>query len=932
MHFSNWRMKTIAVLISLLTALNGLESALPTCKESDFHYEFTECDASGGRWRVQVPKPGVCNNGTPKPPVRGRDCSFSCEPGQYLDVQGDQDCHGCPKGTYSLGGGVRFESWDELPDGFRVVSDSFESAMDDDSWDGMAAVMKDENCTLSSWQPRGDFISSTADLCSQSLVYTARLVKPGKVTYTYQFTDSDVIFNFLVQNDECRSYTDSAKWPRHTGEGEWNTAEVLLKSGQNILSWKTIGINFDTKRTPKPVLIKRIEISGVAYTSECTPCANGTFADAEGFTECKACPVNTFSHHGADACTPCSDKEYAPEEAASCVARPWCTKRDYFETHTPCDENKETQVMYKWIEPNICLDEAEGAAKLPTSGSKTECGPCNPGMQYVNGSVCEFCPTDQFSDGKRPCQPCPASTAPDYGLNYKWWNSMPPYMSADCFTLDTTGCATPEGWQLAGDRVHSGLGHADDVYLVLSLQLNGFRSARALSKLTEVGRVSFVFELHCTADCYLYFIQDKSTVIESWSGNQGKQQFSCIPCPPGNYIDSNTTRCVECAPGTVVQEAEAYDIDSCKPCGPGTLTKDHLSCYSDCKLTLPGGNMFDFSPLQGYHTLQGATLFTASGTKYFHMFNLSLCGSPDKHVVHCTNNVTVGTENVEEEETGEGVDAPICRTTVIPQKSHDGDYLLSAQSVSLGEYLVAVTDQPKFQSMSAAKAPLDVSKDLGSVHFYFHSVSATQACPDGRRSVISLHCNESYEAKGQIRMPGNCPDGTCDGCTFHFHWITKYACPICADEDYNIMKGECKNGKQEIHRLKASECIEAEAPQITTQECSVLPMQVQIVIAVAIGVGVLLVGLLVYFWKKNRKLEYKYSRLMQGSSGKEGELPAAETCAIDDDEEEQYDSIEFSNSQGNKLLNKLSKSFKGKESFDNPFESIKLSEKTPVLS
>lgn len=50
----------------------------------------------------------------------------------------------------------------------------------------------------SSWQPRGDYISSTADLCSQQLVYTARLVKPGKVTYTYQFTDVNVIFNFVV--------------------------------------------------------------------------------------------------------------------------------------------------------------------------------------------------------------------------------------------------------------------------------------------------------------------------------------------------------------------------------------------------------------------------------------------------------------------------------------------------------------------------------------------------------------------------------------------------------------------------------------------------------------------------------------------------------------------------------------------------------------
>ncbi len=42
--------------------------------QEDFHYEYTECDSEGGRWRVSVPKPDICEGGAPNPPVRGREC------------------------------------------------------------------------------------------------------------------------------------------------------------------------------------------------------------------------------------------------------------------------------------------------------------------------------------------------------------------------------------------------------------------------------------------------------------------------------------------------------------------------------------------------------------------------------------------------------------------------------------------------------------------------------------------------------------------------------------------------------------------------------------------------------------------------------------------------------------------------------------------
>ncbi|GAB0175586.1 endosome/lysosome-associated apoptosis and autophagy regulator family member 2 [Grus japonensis] len=48
---------------------------LPPCEETDYHFEYTECDSSGSRWRVAVPNPSVECSGLPDP-VKGKECSM----------------------------------------------------------------------------------------------------------------------------------------------------------------------------------------------------------------------------------------------------------------------------------------------------------------------------------------------------------------------------------------------------------------------------------------------------------------------------------------------------------------------------------------------------------------------------------------------------------------------------------------------------------------------------------------------------------------------------------------------------------------------------------------------------------------------------------------------------------------------------------------
>ncbi|XP_070549925.1 endosome/lysosome-associated apoptosis and autophagy regulator family member 2-like isoform X2 [Ptychodera flava] len=945
----------VYVIVAHVAGVGNGASAqkLPTCQPTDFHFALTECDKKGVRWRVSVPEPDHCTGGAPPPPTRAPDCGFSCDAGEYLSVDDDQKCHRCPPGSYSMGGGVRYEDWTELPSEFSLLSEAI-----DDTWMHSAG-----NCNESRWHLMGNYIASAGDDCASTLVYTANLKKAGSVSFTYQYSDDNTIFHVYAQNDQCQTMRDTNvnRWPATTGEGEWKTITMYLKSGLNVIYWKTMGVDFDddgnNKKKVKPVLIKEIEVMGIAYTSECTKCKPGTFARDEGSRFCEDCPADTFSVTGSGECQKCPDTHYSQPGSGNCTERKPCTDRDYFETHTPCNENKQTNMMYKWIEPKICRSDVQGAAQLPPSGAMQDCPPCNPGMSFYNNSHCEFCPENQYSNGDEECKPCPASTAPVYGMELKWWHSMPSNMDTSCLSMTDYGCASEEGWQLGSDNIHSGLGHSDEAYLILTLHTDGFRSSSGVfnGKPGEVGQVSFIFEMKCSGDCGFYFMEEdsrSSDVIESWEGSTDKQQYSyavtksgprtfswafqktddnsfirreseqsndmaviyfinvtntidggasvckacprgnnvkgCIPCPKGHYIADDNT-CQQCPDGTYIHANNPYGKEACLACGPGTISHDNVVCYSDCQYKSSESQfIYDFSPLKGFHSVMSAPSFTAKGTRYFHLFNISLCGNNGEDLSLCKDNVTYYSEGQRDgliQNLEDNVTSMLCRSTIIP--SEDGAPL-SAQPVSLGDRPLAVTQDTSVNNITVVGFAED-SLPLPDINFYYNSATSTTACPYGRASVISLRCDVTAIGSGVLELPAGCPDGTCDGCTFHFLWRTKYACPLCTEMDYKSIEENCKAGRQIIHYVwkEPKLCRDGvPIPENVVKKCPMLTFEAQIAITVATGCAALLIGLIIYFWKKTRKLEYKYQRLVQSSSGKDGELPTVDSCAVDEGDED----------------------------------------------
>uniref|UniRef100_A0A8C7FAZ6 Endosome-lysosome associated apoptosis and autophagy regulator 1 n=1 Tax=Oncorhynchus kisutch TaxID=8019 RepID=A0A8C7FAZ6_ONCKI len=762
--------------------------AFPSFSLSDYHFEYTDCDVLGSRWRVAVPnKPDTCT-GLPDP-VKGTQCTFSCSEGEFLDMR-SQECQKCSGGTYSLGTGVAFDEWDSMPAGF--ISH------------GMNMNIADiyTNCSNSTWIPKGDYIASNIDECTSTLSYAVSLKKAGTVSFEYFYPDNTIFFEFYVQNDQCESTDSEGRWMR-TSEKDWTPHNLKLNRGNNVLYWRTTSFAL-VGSAVKPVLLRNIAISGVAYTSECFHCKPGTYSAKPGSAHCTPCPADSYSNKGATVCQQCEVDKYAEAGSGSCKRRPACTTSDYFYTHTPCDSKGQTQLMYKWIEPKICSEIVEGtvhnstggAVKLPASGQMETCPPCNPGFSVTNTSGCEPCPHGSYSNGTA-CAECPVGTEPVVGFEYKWWNKMPDNMRSSVYSREYSDSARSTGWEVAGEYIYTTQGDLDSDYMMLSLTVPGYRLPHSVAKddeRSELSRISFVFETQCTADCTLYFMgysERTNDMVEHWSGSTRKQSYSYL-------VKSNST--VSFTWG--FQRTQAY-------------SEAHSACVSDCRLDLQstgGGEVlqYDFTPLANITSFQSSPRFTSKGLRYFHQFRVGLCG--------------------------EEVRADGCIL-----------YL---------EYTFGQS-QNDFPPPTVARRILT-----------FDSVF--------------------------VLLSSKCSEGTCDGCSFHFLWRSLYACPLCTESHYREIVSACIQGIQRTTYVwqQPLQCTGGVSlPAQTVSACVTLDFWLKVGVSTGTVAAILLISISCYFWKRTRKLEYKYSKLMMTAGDKECELPAADSCAIMEGEDAEDDLI-----------------------------------------
>ncbi|KAM6289160.1 endosome/lysosome-associated apoptosis and autophagy regulator 1 [Aegotheles albertisi] len=938
---ARWALLALCLAVPVAPGRTGEQ--LHVCKESEYHYEYTACDSTGSRWRVAVPHtPGLCT-GLPDP-VRGTECSFSCKAGEFLDMKA-QACRPCAQGTYSLGTGVRFDEWDELPHGFASVATNLE--LDDDFGDAMA------NCTASAWVPLGDYVASNTDECTATLMYAVSLKQSGTVSFEYIYPDSSIVFEFFVQNDQCQPTAEESRWMRTTEKG-WEFHSVELSRGNNVLYWRTTAFSVWAK-VPKPVLVRNIGITGVAYTSECFPCKPGTFAPAAGSAACQPCPPDTSSGKGATACQPCEPASYAEPGSASCKPRPPCTDKDYFYTHTACDASGETQLMFKWAEPKICSEELPQAAKLPPSGGRTRCPPCNPGFAPRNGSACQPCPHGSYSNGSG-CLSCPAGTEPALGLEYKWWNVLPPNMETTVLSGINFEYKGMAGWEVAGDYIYTVAGASDNDFMILTLVVPGFSSPSLALEDTEskeVARITFVFETICSVNCELYFMvgvnSRTNTPVETWTGAKGKQSYTyvveknatmsftwafqrtpyreagrrytsdvaklysvnvtnvlggvasfcrrcgpapagpCAPCPPGSALDHGSGTCQPCPPGTYLRGHPPGGTPACHPCGPGTRSNQLRSlCYNNCSLALAlRGQLltYEFPALAAGAALATGPSFTPRGRRYLHLFRLAPCGHQGRKAATCSDNVTdAQLPGGEDGAPARAVTSYVCQAILVPVDVMGYKTAVTSQPVSLADRLVGVTAGSVLDGITSPPEHFPPGPpDLPDIVFFFRSNDVSQPCSGGRATTIRLRCDPLRPGAGTLTVPSKCPEGTCDGCTFHFLWVTAEGCPRCSAAHYRPIVSACLGGTQRTTFVwrEPRWCRGGQRlPAPSVRPCHSAEFWLRGGIATGAGVAALLAALAAYFWKKNRKLEYKYSKLVMTAAAKGDELVAPDSCAI----------------------------------------------------
>ncbi|KAL7982759.1 hypothetical protein Chor_010357 [Crotalus horridus] len=228
---------------------------------------------------------------------------------------------------------------------------------------------------------------------------------------------------------------------------------------------------------------------------------------------------------------------------------------------------------------------------------------------------------------------------------------------------------------------------------------------------SELGRITFVFETICSADCVLYFMVDinkKSTnVVESWSGAKGKQSYAHI-------ISKNASFTFTWAFQRTNQGQD-----------------DRSACYNDCMFSYVRNNqslIYDFSRLSRVGSLMNGPSFTARGTKFFHFFNISLCGSQLFAQV-------AGHSHIFKNYTKPGIICAIGRIHPFICKAR------ATVETTLGN----VNIKPEVFEQSKTKLP--------DVHFYYKSSGVSATCENGRVSVVTMRCNPTKLGQGGISVP-----------------------------------------------------------------------------------------------------------------------------------------------------------------------------------
>ncbi|EFO89965.1 hypothetical protein CRE_22065 [Caenorhabditis remanei] len=327
-----------------------------------------------------------------------------------------------------------------------------------------------------------------------------------------------------------------------------------------------------------------------------------------------------------------------------------------------------------------------------------------------------------------------------------------------------------------------------------------------------------------------------------------------------------TRLCVSCPVNTIVNVSSSrVGIESCVPCGQGLTSKDGVTCTAIGKIPLDSGGKdnnetkftYDFSPFVGRSVnfycfgrswnISGVRVFSQEGSAYYHFFAVALFPPNIKCQEQYDNFDMIGILDQDKE----SVEGLACRVTGLPTSSSNRPKTAYVTSLIVASRLDSITTSRthgntslwdevlEYESYDNTSRPLDV-------FFWFDPVaSLSSTCPNGNQLVVVARCLPTKK-----RLPYSCPDGTCLHC---------------------VITGAASQSK------------EVACSAFTAFQKTILTILVLSMVLLSIG--------FICICRRNRRLEYKYTRLIESHTG---ELPAVETCGLDEDEDELQDRVIFS--------------------------------------
>jgi hypothetical protein len=290
----------------------------PQCGELDRQQVFSECRLGLRRAFWQWRDDARCWGGALPPPttVSCAQSSLSCPAGQRLPP-GTTECLSCPNGTFSLGTGTEYYSFDQTLDVFRASS--------------LPGV--------GSWTVRNASMHSS-DGTSEMLL-SATYVTPGTVDFGYVMLGDKGTFKFLV--DGVVVFTDRAR------AAPGRVTRNITSKGDVTFTWRFENGNatlLELSQLQK-VIVFDVRTIGTEFASpDCDACPLGTIARANA-TQCRPCFNNTVAANddgvpvprGATQCKACADSEFAYPGTTQCRPRePVCDTLGvhYDAYYTPC--------------------------------------------------------------------------------------------------------------------------------------------------------------------------------------------------------------------------------------------------------------------------------------------------------------------------------------------------------------------------------------------------------------------------------------------------------------------------------------------------------------------------------------------------------------------------------------------------------------------